>query len=336
MKKKIFCIVIMIILIITTIELINIFTNLNESELVNSSEIELEEKNIFDRGIEITLLGGGNQKDLGNTNSCGYIIRNKKGKLIIVDGGLNTDAEVLYNYIKELGNGHVDYWYITHPHPDHVGALIEILNNEQYDIQIENLYYSFNELNWYEKNDERGYETEKAMFDSLESKKIINQYQCKKDEKIQMDNIICEIIRGANPQITNSDNGNDSSMVFKMIATDVNKSIIFLGDAFTFTSKELLESPDKLKADAVQMAHHGQNGVTEEVYKAISPTVSFFNAPEWLYNNDNGNGFDSGTWKSIIVRGLLENLGTTNYMAFNGDQIFKVDENGFYLVEKHF
>ena len=109
-------------------------------------------------------------------------------------------------------------------------------------------------------------------------------------------------------------------MVFKFTAVDVNKSMIFLGDAFTRASEELLENPEILKADAVQMAHHGQNGVTKEVYEAIQPKICCFNAPEWLYNNDNGGGYNSGKWKSIEVRSWVEELGAKSILAFQGDQ----------------
>ena len=117
-------------------------------------------------------------------------------------------------------------------------------------------------------------------------------------------------------------------MVFKLVAKDVNKSMIFLGDAYVYSSKELMEEPEKLKADAVQMSHHGQNGVSEDVYKAIAPELCFFNTPEWLYNNDNGEGYDSGKWQSIIVRGWLEELGTKNILAFEGDRTVNFTEYG--------
>ena len=126
-----------------------------------------------------------------------------------------------------------------------------------------------------------------------------------------MDNLECDILRIANPKIINSDNGNDSSMVFKMTATDVDKDIIFLGDIYVYGSEELVKlGKEKLSSYAVQMAHHGQNGATKEVYDLIRPTIAFFNAPEWLYDNDSGGGFNSGPWQSIIVRSWLDEYGT--------------------------
>ena len=294
--------------------------------LKNLEEENLNFKNRL-KGMSVTMIGGSNMKEKGNVNSCGYIIRTQNGKLILVDGGRNLDAPIVLDYINRFGNGRVDYWLITHAHEDHVGALTTLLETE--NIVIENICYSLNSLEWYKEYDKRGYPSEEKMITLLQnSEKIKNKIECQKDQIISIDNIDCEIIRIANPEVIHSDNGNDSSMVFKLIARDVNKSMIFLGDAYVYTSKELMEEPEKLKADAVQMAHHGQNGVTEEVYKAIAPELCFFNTPEWLYNNDNGNGYDSGKWQSIIVRGWLETLGTKNILAFEGDRTVNFTEYG--------
>ena len=322
MKKLTIIILIFIILIITTLSFIY---------LHNKKVKRLEyEKTI--EGMKVTLIAGSNKKDNGNINSNAYIIRTRNNKIIVVDGGRNIDADILYDYIIKYGNGKVDYWYITHAHDDHVGALLELLNGT-YELEIENLYYYFNSLDWYEKYDKRGFETEKAMIEALSNYKIKNKVECYKGQIIQMDNVNCEIIRIANPEITNSDNGNEASMVFKLTAEDVDKSMIFLGDAYVYTSKELLEEPEKLKSDAVQMSHHGQNGVTKEVYDAIDPNICFFNAPEWLYNNDNGNGYNSGNWKSITVREWMEEKQTTNILAFEGDQTIRFTKNGFEKID---
>lgn len=294
--------------------------------LNNLEEENLNFKNRL-KGMSVTMIGGSNMEDKGNTQSCGYIIRSQNGKLIIVDGGLDIDAPIILEYINKFGNGTVDYWIITHAHIDHVGALTTLLEKE--NIVIENICYSLNSLEWYKQYDKRGYASEEKMITLLQnSEKIKNKIECQKGQIISIDNIDCEIVRIANPKVIHSDNGNDSSMVFKLVAKDVNKSVIFLGDAYVYASKELMEEPEKLKADAVQMAHHGQNGVTEDVYKAIAPELCFFNAPEWLYNNDNGGGYDSGKWQSITVRGWLEALGTKNILAYEGDRTVYFTEYG--------
>ncbi len=323
MKKSLKILIFLVIAIAITMI---VFMKFNTKE----NEEILDEK----AGMRITLVAGVAIPENGNRNSNSYLIRTKNDKLIVVDGGEINDADFLLEYIMKYGNGKVNYWYITHPHSDHVGALCELLGREDCNIEVENLYYSFNELKWYEQYDKRGYESEKLMYETLENPKIINKISCTKNQVVDMDNIKCEIIRIANPEVTNSDNGNDSSMIFKMTAVDVDKSIIFLGDGFNYTSKELLEEPEKLKSYAVQMAHHGQNGVKKEVYDAIAPKLCFFNAPKWLYDNDNGGGYNSGKWKSIITRGWVEEYGADSICAFEGDKVIRLTKEGYEIIEE--
>src|SRR5678815_631841 len=55
-----------------------------------------------------------------------YVIQTGGGKLIVIDGGMRADAGALSRFIERLGN-HVDMWFVSHQHPDHIGALTEIL-----------------------------------------------------------------------------------------------------------------------------------------------------------------------------------------------------------------
>lgn len=210
---------------------------------------------------------------------------------------------------------------------------MELLKSDK-EIKIDNLCYSIPDLDYYERTDKRGYDAEKEFSELLSSNKIINHVICKKDDVIEMDNIKCDIIRVVNPEIETTEGGNESSMVFKFIATDVDKSMIFLGDVYKKASEEILERPELLKADAVQMAHHGQNGAPKEVYDAIKPEICFFNCPEWLYENNSGEGYDSGKWKTIIVRGWIEELGAKIVKAFDGDQTYRFTKEGIFKIDE--
>ena len=294
---------------------------------------ETDEYNKRIEGIKITAIGGSTMEENGNTNSMGYVIRTRNDKLVLVDGGHAIDSNFVLKYINEFGNGKIDYWFLTHGHEDHVGAFVKLINEE--NIEVENVCYSLLSDEWYEANDKRGYESEHALIEALNTnkEKIHNQIQCEENQQIDIDNIRVDIIRIANPEITNADNGNEASMTFKLTATDVDKSILFLGDSGTKASVELLERKDKLKSFAVQMAHHGQTGVTKEVYDAINPKLCIFNTPKWLYDNNGGEGFNTGKWQSITVRGWVEEYGADSILTYEGDQTIRLTRDGYEKID---
>ena len=62
-----------------------------------------------------------------NTIGNSYVIRTDNGKIIVMDGGVVEEEGYLRGFLASLGNN-VDCWIVTHPHPDHIGALTKILN----------------------------------------------------------------------------------------------------------------------------------------------------------------------------------------------------------------
>ena len=54
-----------------------------------------------------------------------FLLQTNQGEVIVIDGGLDQDADHLVETIQAMG-GRVSAWLITHPHSDHVGALTNI------------------------------------------------------------------------------------------------------------------------------------------------------------------------------------------------------------------
>ena len=105
---------------------------------------------------------------------------------------------------------------------------------------------------------------------------------------------------------------NPSSVVYRVETSG--ESVLFLGDMdWRAEEKILREFPEELRCRVVQMAHHGQQGVTEKFYRHISPRVCLWPTPEWLWNNDIGAGFDTGPYKTLETRGWMEKMNTVNY-----------------------
>ena len=266
--------------------------------------------------VELTQLS-----DHSTRQMMGYILKTKNNKIIVIDGGTIDDTENLVEQINKHG-GKVDAWFLTHLHDDHLGAFSNIANDEQ--IQIEKIYCSFNEYSWYEENEPSRAEFSKQILEILKQDDIKDKVEeVSLNQDINIDDVKIEILGIKNPEITENA-GNEQSMVVKF---DTGKTtFLVLGDTGIKSSEKLLNTQkEKLKSDIVQMAHHGQNGATKELYEQINPTICMWPTPEWLWNNDSGEGKGSGPWKTLETRLWMEELKVKkNYVEKDGDITIKL------------
>lgn len=264
------------------------------------------------------ILGGATITMLNSQSSSqilSVLIQTSQGNLIVIDGGLGEDGDYLRSQIEARG-GHVSAWLLTHPHGDHVGALYKILQDGAQGIQIDGIYYSFASPEWYDIHDP----SEKTMAVSLIGtfaglpQNVLHQVG--KGQFIQVDDVIIQVMNDRYE--LNEDKGNNASIVYKALING--KTALFLGDMGEAGGNRLLADvgADALKADIVQMAHHGQNGVGEAVYKAVNPSICLWASPEWLWNNTQ-NKYPIG-----LTRSWLAKLGTQlHYCMKDGDQVIR-------------
>lgn len=269
-------------------------------------------------GTELAMLAGQNGSQMLSS-----LIRSPNGSLVVIDGGWMEDGEYLLNVIKENG-GIVDAWLLTHPHSDHVGALYYILNQKSHEIFINQIYCSFAPLSWYEEvaPDDAGLVS--LLMDEFD--KLPEGVLCDsigKDDEIFVDNIQITVLNDRYE--LNSDPVNNSSIAYMVQAAG--KKILFLGDlSYDGGSHLARELGTRLKADIVQMAHHGQNGVSEEVYKSISPSICLWPTPQWLWDNDDGNGYNSGRWRTIETQGWINKMDVyEQYCTKDGNILLQLD-----------
>lgn len=276
----------------------------------------------LDMGPVSRIFGGGSLSllaDYDNRQMLSMVLQDKNGTLVVIDGGWDIDADHLTDVLRSKG-GHVSGWFITHPHSDHVGALIQILNNPNSQITVDNVYYSLADQSWYEKVEPSRADyvnSFRAALATLPEKKL---HTVQKDQEIQMGLIKAKVLN--NPYLLDVTSVNNSSVAYKFFMNDV--SILVLGDMGPEAGQLLYaeRSAGDLKSDIVQMAHHGQYGVSREVYAAINPKIALWPCPLWLWNNDGGGGIGTGEWKTLETRQWMEELGVKmNYCIKDGDQI---------------
>ena len=61
---------------------------------------------------------------------------------VIIDGGTTEDEKQLVEFLDKNADSHVDAWFFTHPHHDHIGCFVNICKNAP-QITVDNLPSGF-------------------------------------------------------------------------------------------------------------------------------------------------------------------------------------------------
>ena len=258
------------------------------------------------------------------TQMNSFIITTADGKVIVIDGGYDQDAENTINYLKNLTGQdvpHVDAWILSHPHMDHISAFLQIMETMPEAVEVDQVWYNFPSLQFITKNQPWADPCLARFYKDLPlfADRIL---VVSKGDTMDVGDAHFECLYSPNPEL-HMNVTNNASLVLKM--TLGGKTVMWLGDAGVEEGDRMLacyEGTDKMKADFVQMAHHGQNGVEKRVYEAIAPSACLWNTPKWLWDNDAGRGYNTHGWKTIEVQGWMADLGVQeHYVTMNGNQV---------------
>ena len=267
-------------------------------------------------------------KSVTDTINTSFILESN-GTLLMVDGGFPSEADYVYEYLKNLG-GHVDTWFLTHFHDDHFGCFLTMLQ-EHPDIIIDKVCFHFPSdefiVKYEPKQSCKMSEEWLCIFRETLNTRALPILTATVGDVYEYDNgnVTVRVLRTYNEQFPYI---NNSSTVYRFEVDG--KSILFLGDLGVEGGRELLEiaKPEMVKADYVQMSHHGQGGVDEACYRAIMPTYCLWPTPSWVWNNMGPGGYDTNVFQTIIVRGWISALRCVkkHYLMIDGTQVIDLAE----------
>lgn len=268
-------------------------------------------------------------KSVTDTINTSFILESGD-TLIMVDGGYPSETSYAYQYLKSLG-GHVTGWYITHFHDDHFGCLATMLEQHP-DITVDKIYYNFPsaEFRIAREPSQTGVPTTELIewVDRVITERSIPVEIIQKGNVYEYDGgkVVVRILRTPDESITHNPINNSSS-VFRFEVDG--KSILFLGDLGVEGGDQLISTnpPEMVRADYVQMAHHGQNGVSRECYEAIKPTYCLWPTPSWLWDNMGKGGYDTGIFNTVVTRGWISAMHCVkrHYLMIHGTQVIELD-----------
>lgn len=249
----------------------------------------------------------------------GYVVVAKTGEVLVVDGGAKGDGNELKRIIKSVG-GYVDLWLITHPHSDHHTAVMEVLDDPE-GITYGKLGTSQLPDSWAE-----GMADCKELYEWNEyAKKLDGRYfDLQKGQVFNLGSMKIEILSISNPEITVNPFNNQSSVIR---VTEDGFTMLFLGDLGVEASRKLLRENIDLRADGVQLAHHGQQGARDEFYKEVQPRYAFWATPDWLWKNIPFTGGEEGTgpFKTQETAQWMKELNVKNIFAFTHTVVFDTE-----------
>ena len=184
----------------------------------------------------------------------GYIVKTGDGNLIAIDGGNYHDGEAFYalldeNYDKEEKLV-VDYWILTHPHIDHIGAFLSIASDQSLasNIVVKNLIYYF--PSGFDKVDISSHikDVQRAA-STFGAKTVIPKI----NKTIEIDDVSMDFLY-IPADYSGLDNVNQLSLIFTVTSK---KKVMITGDAFANSLIKVANQYGKeLKSDIIQMPHH--------------------------------------------------------------------------------
>lgn len=244
------------------------------------------------------------------------IVVQTSGRTIVFDGGTQGDYMQLAELLTKEAGSHVDAWFFTHAHYDHIGAFAEICRKVP-EIKVDKVYCHFPPFELLRKYGSRA-DWEIGLWQYFEElfKGRFRNTVCKieRNDILEFDEVKINVLRVYNPDTTENFI-NNSSCVYRIDTQD--KRVLILGDLGVEGGEEVKNtcSAESLFADYTQMAHHGQAGVNREFYRYIRPQRCLWPAPDWLWDNNNGNGYDSGPWQTVETRRWMDEFEITEHFV---------------------
>jgi len=192
--------------------------------------------------------------DVGQSDS---ILLEYEGKFMLIDAGESDQGKVVSDYLKNKGITALNYAVATHPHSDHIGGMVNVLNSFQVEHFVDSGY----------PHTTKTYEN---MLTTIDQKDIPFDV-AQAGQTIDFDPAID--IEVLNPGVTYSDDLNENSVVLKVTYGDT--SFLLMGDAGLESEEHIMKSGYDVDADILKVGHHAsRSGSGASFISAVSPDIS--------------------------------------------------------------
>jgi len=173
--------------------------------------------------------------------------------VMLIDGGPTDAGACVVRYIDSHGIFVIDYIVASHPHADHIGGLLTVMDSFEIGTVV------MPDVTHTTRTFERfidAIEASEATVIFAEAGTIIN-----------MDDVVFTVV---SPNSSGYDNLNDYSLIMRMVHGE--NSFLFTGDAEAISEAEVLYYGWNISADVLAVGHHGsRTSTTQDFLAAVNP-----------------------------------------------------------------
>jgi len=278
-----------------------------------------------------------------NWNTGCFIFKTASGKLILLDGGQQSDAEHVVEVLEYLADGkkpEIEVMMLSHMHGDHYGFFVKLYDNPDLAarVTIKDFYCDIMDDEFYlhdASETNQGYvNVRHRMVDC--GKLGMTMHTVKKGDHITLEEFDFEVIHVPTGEVRGHMNMNDSGVVYKLNYNNGEQTIMLLGDAEWVCSNDMINNnpPEKLKSDVVQVGHHGCGNVSEECYRRIGAKIYIWQSGIRYWYCDDGEGLNSFNVGAGRSRIYINEAGGTPENLHRADQSILSFELPIKLIEK--
>lgn len=178
--------------------------------------------------------------------------------VILIDAGDRGKTDVL-EHLERLGVEAIDLFIVTHPHADHMGQAVEVLET----FEVVEVWMS-------------GYEHTTVLFEKLLDTILASDadyWEPRAGETFEFGELLLHVL---NPMESWRDL-HDSNIVIRAVYGDL--ALLFTGDAERRTEQDIMARGLNLESEVLQLGHHGSRTSSSlDFLLAVSPEVAVYSA----------------------------------------------------------